>query len=69
MAIGAVSANRQGKAEAPREGLGLIKGVQRAMTVIGPLACCRFCGHRDKVLKMEPEGCHAKKEVQPRVQA
>jgi hypothetical protein len=31
-------------------------------------ACCRFRGHRDKVLT-ELESGNAKKEVQPRVQA
>ena len=33
------------------------------------LACCRFPGHRDKVLKMEPEFSNAETEVQSRVQA
>jgi hypothetical protein len=33
------------------------------------LACCRFHGHRVKVLKMELEFTNAEKEVQPRVQA
>lgn len=35
----------------------------------GRLACCRFSGHRVKVLKMEPEFSHGEKKVQPRVQA
>lgn len=33
------------------------------------MACCRFHGHRVKVLKMEPEFSHGEKKVQPRVQA
>jgi hypothetical protein len=33
------------------------------------LACCRFRGHRDKVLKAKPETGNTEKKIQPRVQA
>ena len=52
------------------EGLGAqVPKEMYAVRLQRPLACCRFHGHRVKVLEMEPEFSHGVKKVQPRVQA
>jgi hypothetical protein len=39
-----------------------------ATGVSGPLACCRFGGHEDKIVTYEPESGYDETEGQPRVQ-
>lgn len=56
---------------AARVGLSLVCAVIRDATPplrSGCLACCQFCGHRDKVF-MKLEDLHDEKSFQPRVQA
>ena len=47
----------------------VLSGLVAKRAELGGMACCRFRGHRVKVLKMEPEFSHGEKKVQPRVQA
>ena len=43
-------------------------GKRASSASISQLGCCRFCGHEDRIVTMEPESGYDGTEVRPRVQ-
>lgn len=51
-------------------GYGRVSTTDQDLSVQEPstVACCRFFGHADKILTMEPQSGYGKTEIQPRFQ-